>query len=148
MFKSIVWATDGSENAERALPYVQELAPADESVSITIVHVAELGYGAGAVFMPGRGEERQVVDRLREIADDLRQKGFTVSIEVRDEVGVRPAYEIAHIADRVGADLIIAGSRGLSTIGGLILGSVTHRLLHIARCPVLVVPPSEAERAA
>ena len=61
-----------------------------------------------------------MVDRLREIADDLRQKGFTVSIEVRDEVGVRPAYEIAHIADRVGADLIIAGSRGLSTIGGLI----------------------------
>ena len=148
MFKSIVWATDGSENAERALPYVQELAQAGESVSITIVHVAELGYGAGAVFMPGRGEERQVVDRLREIADDLRQNGFTVSIEVRDEVGVRPAYEIAHIADRVGADLIIAGSRGLSTIGGLILGSVTHRLLHIARCPVLVVPPSEAERAA
>ena len=148
MFKSIVWATDGSEQAARALPYVKGLAQAEQEALITIVHIVERGHGAGVVFLPRRGEERQIVDELKDVAEELREQGFSVSLEVRDDVGVRPAHDIADVARTVDADLIVAGTRGLTAIGGLILGSVTHRLLHIAPCPVLVVPPSEANRAA
>jgi len=35
--------------------------------------------------------------------------------------------------------MIVLGSRGLSTLGGLLLGSVAHKILHLATCPVLVV---------
>jgi nucleotide-binding universal stress UspA family protein len=145
MFKSILWATDGSEHAARALPYVKDLAQAGDGTSITIAHVVETGHGAGAVFLPRRAEEDQIVKDLTRTTDELRANGFSVSLEINDEVGTRPAYEVAEIARRANADLIVAGSRGLSTLGGLLLGSVTHRLLHIAPCPVLVVGLSGVE---
>ena len=55
--------------------------------------------------------------------------------------GPRPA--IVEIAEEANADLIVAGTRGHSPLAGLLLGSVTQRLLHIARCPVLVAPPTD-----
>jgi nucleotide-binding universal stress UspA family protein len=39
----------------------------------------------------------------------------------------------------VNADLIIIGSRGLTDWQGLLLGSVAHKVIHHATCPVLVV---------
>jgi hypothetical protein len=43
--------------------------------------------------------------------------------------------------------VIVIGTRGHSSIGGLVLGSVTQRLLHVAPYPVLAVPPNAAPAA-
>jgi nucleotide-binding universal stress UspA family protein len=43
-------------------------------------------------------------------------------------------------AAATGADVVVLGTRGLSDLGGLFLGSVTHRTLHLAEKPVIVVP--------
>jgi nucleotide-binding universal stress UspA family protein len=50
-----------------------------------------------------------------------------------------PSHEILAVAAEVKADLIVMGSRGLGQIGGLILGSVSERVLHRANIPVLIV---------
>jgi nucleotide-binding universal stress UspA family protein len=50
------------------------------------------------------------------------------------------AHAIAEAAEKDGADLIVVGTRGHSALGGLLRGSVTQRLLHLAPCPVLAVP--------
>ena len=139
MFKSIVWANDGSEAAERALPLVRELARPG-GATITIVHVVERVEGIGAVGVPHRADERQVQAHLRGLASDLSAEGVQVSLEIKGDVGTRPAHAVVDVARSAGADLIVMGTRGHSPIGGLLLGSVTHRLLHIAPCPVLVVP--------
>jgi nucleotide-binding universal stress UspA family protein len=49
---------------------------------------------------------------------------------------------IVDVAREVDADLIIVGTRGHTPMVELLLGSVTQRLLHIATCPVLAVPPA------
>jgi nucleotide-binding universal stress UspA family protein len=140
MFKSIVWANDGSEAAQRALPLVKDLARAG-GATVTLVHVVERIEGAGAVGFPRRAHESQVQADLRGLASQLEQEGIAASLEIRGDVGARPAHELVDIARKTGADLIVAGSRGHSAVTGLLLGSVTNRLLHIAPCPVLVVPP-------
>jgi nucleotide-binding universal stress UspA family protein len=140
MFKSIVWANDGSEAAQRALTLVKELAQAG-GATVTLVHVVERIEGSGAVGLPRRADEAEVQGELRALVGELQQEGITASLEIRGDVGARPAHEVVEIARSNGADLIVAGSRGHTAIGGLLLGSVTNRLLHIAPCPVLVVPP-------
>lgn len=48
--------------------------------------------------------------------------------------------KIADVARETGADLIVVGSHGHSAVAGLLLGSVTQKLLHVAPCPVLAIP--------
>jgi nucleotide-binding universal stress UspA family protein len=145
MFKSIVWSTDGSEHAQRALPYVKGLAR-EGGAAITILHVVERIEGGGAVGLPRRADEPELQAQLQKLTAELSEEGFSASLIIRGDVGVRPAHEVVEVARETGADLIVVGSRGLSAIGGLLLGSVAQRLLHLAPCPVLVVPAERGER--
>jgi nucleotide-binding universal stress UspA family protein len=142
MFKSIVWATDGGEHADEAYPLVKQLAQ-DGNAEVTIVHVVERIEGAGAVGPPRRVDEDEVARDLEGRAQDLSSAGVTASVEIRGDVGARPAHETADVARKKSADLIVAGTLGRSRLAGLLLGSETQRLLHIAPCPVLVVPSRE-----
>ncbi|MBV9338739.1 MAG: universal stress protein [Solirubrobacterales bacterium] len=140
MFKSIVWANDGSEAAHQALPLVKQLAR-EGGGAITIVHVVERVEGSGGVGPTRRVDEPQVQRQLEQLTADLGQDGFAASLYINADVGARPAHEIVETARRQSADLIVVGSKGHTMIGGLLLGSVAYRLLHVAPCPVLVVPP-------
>jgi len=143
MFKTIVWANDGSEPAEQALPLVKELAR-ESGATVTMVHVVERVEGIGAVGIPHRADEGDVQAHLKQLADELSGEGIKTSLEIRGDVGSYPAHEVVDVARKIDADLIVAGTRGHSVIGGLLLGSVTNRLLHISPCPVLVVPSRTA----
>ena len=146
MFKTIVWATDGSEAADSALPHVKALAEA-AGASVVVVHAVESfvsGYSAG---LPIYGDTEEVKAKISAEVDELRSGGLAVETTIMHVGTLRPAELIADAARQAKADLIVVGTRGHTALGGLFVGSVTQRLLHIAPCPVLVVPavPQEVE---
>jgi nucleotide-binding universal stress UspA family protein len=137
MFKVIIWATDGSSQAERALPFAKNLAQAN-GARLIVVHAREImaGRSAGPVHL----DEDQVQAALGKQVADLKQQGLATTLQMGEVMAGGAAEVIADIADKEGADLIVTGTRGHGTLTGLLVGSVTHRLIQIAHCPVLVVP--------
>ena len=142
MFKVILWATDGSSGAERALQFAKSLAQAN-GARLIVVHVKEIMVGRTGGY-PVNVEEGQVQAAIQKQVEDLKQEGLDATLQMASVAVGGAAHVIADAADAAGADLIVAGTRGLGPLAGLLLGSVTHRLLHIAHCPVLVVPPKSA----
>ena len=142
MFKVIIWATDGSSGADQALPLAKGLAQA-HGARLVVVHINELMVGR-AVGYPVNLDEDEVQAAVRTHVEDLKQEGLDVTLQAANVSVGGAAHVIADIADKEGADLIVAGTRGYGPLSGLLLGSVTHRLVQIAHRPVLVVPPTRA----
>jgi len=138
MFRTIVWATDGSESADGALPYAKELAGGPDC-RLVVVHSKELLVGR-AGGQPVLADEAEVETKIERQVAQLREEGVDAGFELVSGAAPHAAHMISEAARDVGADLIVVGTRGHTSVAGLLLGSVTHRLLHIAPCPVLAVP--------
>jgi nucleotide-binding universal stress UspA family protein len=141
MFKKIVWATDGSEDADRALPYAKELATRD-GAELVVLHVLETFTAHHAAGLPVHPDEADLKAKVERQAAELSDAGFAVELEIFPARAPHAAHVIADAAEGAGADLIVAAARGHTKLPGFVLGSVTHRLLQIAPCPVLTVPPA------
>jgi nucleotide-binding universal stress UspA family protein len=137
MFKTILWATDGSETADRALPYAKSLA---EGGKLIAVHCKEIIIGGRAGGYPVLADEDELEAKIHHQVEELRAEGIDASDQVITAAGAGSAHVIADAAHETGADLIVVGTRGHAPVAGLLVGSVTQRLLHVAPCPVLVVP--------
>ena len=140
MFETIVVGLDGSEGSRRALELAVRLAREGEA-KLVLAHIEEriLGKGGG----PMHADEEEVLAGVRREAEALASQGVDTSVEATSVMLGGPAHDIEAIADRAGADLIVVGTRGSTPVTGLLVGSVTQRLLHIAKRPVLAVPPRD-----
>jgi nucleotide-binding universal stress UspA family protein len=140
MYKKVIWATDGSETADRALPHAKAIA-AESGAPVVVVYCEEFTLpGKGGGSLPVHANEDEVQAKIERQVAELSRDGVKSSLEsTRSQVG-GAAHAIADIASREQADLIVVGTRGRTALTGLLLGSVTQRLLHISSCPVLAVP--------
>lgn len=141
MFKTIVWATDGSSSADRALAYAKELASRSDA-RIYAVHSDEHLVGGRSSGAPVLADEPSLESKIYTQVETARTEGFDTAFEVVRCAAGRTPEAIADFAQGVDADVIVAGTRGRSPFAGALLGSVTQGLLHSARCPVLAVPPT------
>jgi nucleotide-binding universal stress UspA family protein len=138
MFNTIVWATDGSNTADHALRWVVELARANDA-TVVVAHAEEfvVGYGVSA---PVRVDNADTHERLEAQVAGLRAAGIDTRLELRTCAAGQTATCISEIADEAYADLVVVGTTGHSRLGGLVVGSVTQRLLRSGHRPVLAVP--------
>lgn len=131
-------AVDGSEYSFRVLEKAIDLARiVDAEIILVYCHKK-------FPKLLGRPYRNQVISDIM----DNTQEVTAPFVEMMKESGVSylerfmegPAGTmIPIVAEHEHCEMIIMGSRGLSNIEGLIIGSTTHKVLHTAKCPVLVV---------
>jgi nucleotide-binding universal stress UspA family protein len=78
---------------------------------------------------------------LAECAQRVRAAGVAVHEHL---LGGTPAPEVVELAERIGADLIVMGTQGLSGIQHALLGSVAEKTVRLARCPVITIGHAES----
>ncbi|MEL9991953.1 MAG: universal stress protein [Thermoproteus sp.] len=133
--KTIVVAYDGSQYAKKALEVAKTIAEKFGS-KVYIVHVVD----TAVLSLSEAFSTPTVVKSLREGGERALREALAVipNAETKLLEG-DPAYEIAKFARDVKADLVVVGSRGLSTIRKSLLGSVAGRLVQESDVSVLVV---------
>ena len=143
MFKKIIWATDGSNAADLALPQARTLAK-DADGELLILHCEEwIAPGAHSGHYPVHANEDEVKAKIKRQAAEIGADGVRATLKVVETGASGAAHAIADVARDQNADVMVVGTRGHTVLAGLLLGSVTQRLLHIAPCPVLAVPSRE-----
>ncbi|MBI3762345.1 MAG: universal stress protein [Chloroflexi bacterium] len=139
MFHHILIGYDGSAHGKKALEYGIDFAM-HAGAHLTIVTV----FPTVPDYL-GSPQYDELVVRLapeaQRTADMGAEQARACGIEnVRVEVlQGSPAESILMVADTRGCDCIVVGSRGRGEMVGLLLGSVSDRLAHHAKVPVLIV---------
>jgi nucleotide-binding universal stress UspA family protein len=75
MFNVIIWGSDGSEHADRALAYARNLAEAT-STRLVAVHVKEITVGRGGGY-PVQTDEEEIEQKIQTQVEDLKAAGST-----------------------------------------------------------------------
>lgn len=138
MFKNIMLAYDGSENAFRAAEKVASIAMVMEGANVTIVYVVDSATSKGDVLHYSSKEQINEIrrQRINKVLEYLEEQGISHQHEVLH--GEAP-IEIVKYANAHHFDLVAVGSRGLNALQELVLGSVSHKVAKRANCPVLIV---------
>jgi len=146
MYRNIVVPVDGSDHAFKAVELAATVAARD-GASLWLLHVvpyAEMPEGMRRwaeiehVDAPVALYEGAVADNILAEAADRAEKVGVADVHKCTEHG-RAAARIVEVARQEHADAIIMGSRGLSDIQGLLMGSVAHKVNHAAKCTVITV---------
>jgi nucleotide-binding universal stress UspA family protein len=136
MFEKVVLAVDGSSDSQKAVSVACDLGKAHHS-EVLVLHAHEHARGRGAPLdLETQDEAKAVVDAA---VAAVKKVGLEARGEVLSAFMGRAAGAIVSAADGFGAGLIIMGTRGHSDLAGLLLGSVSHKVIQLAHCPVLVV---------
>lgn len=143
----VVLPFDGSPSAGRAVAYVIDLAArgANARIGVDLINVQD-----ATVDLPG-AFVRDAADVAEQLAKSALQQGTKLlakplatleraNLKVSSKVLLgEPADEIAAYARDSGADAIVMGTRGLGVVGGLVLGSVASKVVHLVKVPVTLV---------
>jgi nucleotide-binding universal stress UspA family protein len=137
-FSKILVAVDGSKYAKKAFDKSMYLAQKCDS-KIDLIHVVDDSTHGG-----DNATAFELIEEIKEKGSKLLERCKNQAIKNNIvtktllEIG-DPAQVIVDISNKNTYDLIIMGSRGMSTFKELLLGSVSLKVMDHARCPVMIV---------
>jgi nucleotide-binding universal stress UspA family protein len=140
MPEKVLLATDGSKDAALAARAAVDVCEGT-GAELHVVHVW--------FNVPTARLKPFMRSELEKLGNELLEEGVK---RVEDAGGLvtdthlvegRAADEILDLTGQIGADLVVIGSRGLGTVGRIVLGSVSEAVIHHSRCPVLVLRGGE-----
>jgi nucleotide-binding universal stress UspA family protein len=143
-FKKLLVTLDGSEFAERVLPYVKASVIFESVVlliSVPQVPEAEM-YGAvvNEIRELRKHAETEAKEYLEGVSINLQKAGVNTTVIV---TGSRPAQTIVSIAQKEKVDVIMMATHGRGGMDSLVVGSVAERIVQNTSCPVFLVPIRE-----
>lgn len=146
MFQSILVAFDGSPPAEMALKHAIDLAQAEGAhLTLLTAYPSDLDVAWSGVVGGGPAidlyELQQHQKREAKAILDHGSAQVPAQVPSQSVLATGPAAQM--VLDRVRDgkhDLVVMGSRGRTGIGAMLLGSVSHNVLHHSPVPVLIVP--------
>jgi nucleotide-binding universal stress UspA family protein len=135
MLKTFALAVDGSVHANRAIPLAIELAKLAGG-KVIVFHVREHDLQRGQIWELETEKEANAV--VKKAMDKLKKAGIKVQGDVIRTAHGKVAQALVDSAKDRKVDAIVLGSRGLSDLEGLVLGSVAHKVIHLSTKPVIV----------
>jgi len=144
-FRRILVPVDFSDHSARAVETARELAKAFDG-KLLLLHCYQVNPGAVSpygIVLP-EGFDREVREAAARRLEEWRDKAAADGVDVEARLSSTfPSMGIADAATEEKADLIGMGTRGLSGLKHVLLGSVAERTLRTAPCPVLTVKETE-----
>ncbi|NMG82727.1 MAG: universal stress protein [Methanosarcinales archaeon] len=145
IYNKIVVATDGSEEAEKAIKCAVELARLAEAKLYALYVVDRAAFlTTPLVTMPIDVAWGELEEHFRhegaEATKKITEAGAAVGVKVEENMlEGHPAEEIIKFSEELPADLIVMGSLGKSGFSRFLLGSVADKVTRNAKLPVMVV---------
>lgn len=140
-FKKILIATDGSENAEKAVFYGIEIARAT-GAEVYALHVVSTEHAGTARTVMGWTEafEEYLADKGKVATGHVENLGKEAGVKV-ESVYLRgsPAEKILEYAEGSNIDLIVMGTQGITGVKRFLIGSVAENVLRHSEVPVMIV---------
>jgi len=145
MISNILIPVDGSDHSRKALELGCDIAK-KYGAALHLMHITEspirdqtLVLGGASVTLSASPEDlkragSKVLEYAQEYAQNHGVKEITTEV-----VGGSPAHQIVQSAKDIHADMIVMGSRGLSDLAGLLVGSVSHKVTNMATCTCITV---------
>ena len=141
----ILVAVDGSDPSFNASTYAIDFAKKNGAELIVLYIVSPVPYSQFEYANIGRMKEiesNEMEKAQREVVDKVKQKATENNVSVKTEVLIKytsVVKEIVEYAEDNKVDMIVIGSRGVTGLKKILLGSVANGVVTYSHCPVLVV---------
>jgi nucleotide-binding universal stress UspA family protein len=137
-FNKIVLAVDGSDASKKAAKKAFSLAK-KTGIDVTAIHVIHIPTTGVPIHTAYIGDIADTIKNHGEtILNEIEKTGSALGVKIKKRLteGI-PDDEIIKFANK--NDLIVMGSKGHSTLGRILIGSVSEKVLHHSNATVMIV---------